>query len=108
MTLSVKYDTIRHNQETETTGTHDGLGDFPLKVSVIGIMFTYRRNTTPVPLFFWEIREKKTGKIVATELMPGNKAVMAHINTLKEENPGLFEVVEILTNTKKGTVEKII
>ena len=27
---------LRYNQETETTGAHIGLGEIPLKVSVIG------------------------------------------------------------------------
>ena len=36
MTNPAEYGTLRYNQETETTGAHDGLGDIPLKVSVIG------------------------------------------------------------------------
>ena len=36
MTNPIAYGTIRYSQRTETTGTHDGLGEIPLKVSVIG------------------------------------------------------------------------
>ena len=33
LTIHSKYVSISNNQETETTGAHDGLGDIPLKVS---------------------------------------------------------------------------
>ena len=36
LTNPVQYGTIRYSQRTETTGTHDGLGEIPLKVSAIG------------------------------------------------------------------------
>ena len=49
MTNPIAYGTIRYSQRTETTGTHDGLGEIPLKVSVIG---TTMKKTTAI--------EKKT------------------------------------------------
>jgi len=36
LTNPAEYGTLRYNQETETTGAHDGLGEIPLKVSVKG------------------------------------------------------------------------
>jgi len=45
LTNPILYGILRYNQETETTGAHDGLGDIPLKVSVIGTK-TMKKNLT--------------------------------------------------------------
>ena len=44
-------------------------------------------------MLFWEIRNKETGKVVATELDFGNG--MEHHMVLDEMNPGVFVVFEI-------------
>ena len=44
-------------------------------------------------MIFWEIREKETGRTVATELDLGNAA--EHIMVLDGMHPAMFEVVEI-------------
>ena len=42
----------------------------------------------------WEIRNKETGRIVATEMCPGNAA--EHLMILDEiKGRGVFEIVEI-------------
>ena len=41
----------------------------------------------------WEIRNKETGRIVATEMCPGNAA--EELLILDEMHPGVFEVFEI-------------
>ena len=44
-------------------------------------------------MLFWEIRNKETGKVVATEFDLGN--AMEHHMVLDEMNPGVFDVFEI-------------
>ena len=45
-------------------------------------------------MLFWEIRNKETGRIVSTEMCPGNAA--EHLMILDEiKGRGIFEIVEV-------------